>query len=93
MCRFLSCFPWKNAPKQWWTSWRLLKSGSSRPNEWRYGAGAEADSGAGGGGNGFISFYLLSYICQRGRRVAGGGLHHLAGSPGGGGGYSGPVIL
>jgi len=38
-------------------------------------------------------FYLLSFICQRGRRVAGGELRHLAGSPGGGGGYSGPVIL
>ena len=36
------------------------------------GAGAEADSGAGSGGNGFISFNLLSFICQRGRRVAGG---------------------
>ena len=74
----------------------VLTSGSSRPDEGRYGAGAEADStdsGAGGGGNGFISyisflsfiFYLLSFICQRGRRVAGGELRHLAGSPGGGG--------
>ena len=70
--------------EQWWTSWRLLTSGSSRPSEWRYGAGAEADSGAGGGGSGFIShiiyiffyhlsIYLLPFICQRGRRVAGGG--------------------
>ena len=39
----------------------------------------------------FVSFflacfvYLLSFICQRGRRVAGGELRHLAGSPGGGG--------
>jgi len=36
---------------------------------------------------------ILSFICQRGRRVAGGELRHLAGSPGGGGGYQGPVIL
>jgi len=44
----------------------LLRSGSSRPNEWRYGAGAEADSGAGGGGNGFTSFsssiFYLSFV-------------------------------
>jgi hypothetical protein len=40
-----------------------------------------------------ISFYLLSFICQRGLRVVGGELRHLAGSPGGGGSYSGPVIL
>jgi len=53
------------------------------------------------GGNGvipfflsfFLSVFLLSFICQRGRRVAGGELRHLAGSPGGGGGYQGPVIL
>jgi hypothetical protein len=65
-------------------------SGSSRPNEWRYGAGAEADSGAGGGGNGLISFlfYFLSFIfhLSAGIKVAGGELRHLAGSPGGGGG-------
>jgi len=42
----------------------------------------------------FLSFfYLLSFICQRGRRVAGGELRHLAGSPGGRGDYQGPVIL
>jgi hypothetical protein len=29
--------------------------------------------------------FLLSFICQWGRRVAGGELRHLAGSPGGGG--------
>ena len=34
----------------------------------------------------FLSFFL-SFFCQRGRRVAGGELRHLAGSPGGGGGY------
>jgi hypothetical protein len=32
-----------------------------------------------------LSVSLLSFICQRGRRVAGGELRHLAGSPGGGG--------
>jgi len=51
----------------------------------------------------FLSFFLSfclsfifhpsSFICQRGRRVAGGELRHLAGSPGGGGDYQGPVIL
>jgi len=55
----LSCFPWKNATMQWWTAWQLLKSGSSRPNEWRYGGGAEADSGAGGSGNGGIYPFLF----------------------------------
>jgi len=39
----------------------------------------------------FLSFFLVRFvflsffICQRGRRVAGGELRHLAGSPGGGG--------
>jgi len=39
----------------------------------------------------FLSFFLvlfvflLPFICQRGRRVAGGELRHLASSPGGGG--------
>jgi len=39
----------------------------------------------------FLSFFLvlfgflLSFICQQGRRVVGGELHHQAGSPGGGG--------
>ena len=36
---------------------------------------------------------LIFYIYQRGWRVAGGELRHLAGSPGGGGGFLGPVIL
>jgi hypothetical protein len=38
----------------------------------------------------FVSFcpsLILSFICQRRRRVPGGELRHLAGSPGGGGGY------
>jgi len=38
-------------------------------------------------------FHLSSFICQREWRVAGGELRHLAGSPGGGGDYQGPVIL
>jgi hypothetical protein len=68
--------------KRWWTSWRLLKSGSSRPNEWRYGAGAEAH----GGGNGVISFFLsFIFHLSRGTKGSGGELRHLAGSPGGGG--------
>jgi len=50
--------------------------------------------GGGAGGNGVILFFLSflflfvflsSFICQRGRRVAGGELRHLAGSPRGGG--------
>jgi len=52
--------------------------GSSRPDEARYGEGAEADSGAGSGSSGRIpSFLFLSvlawdglsfslFICQRG---------------------------
>jgi len=36
--------------------------GSSRPNEWRYRAGAEADSGAGGGGSGLIPVLLFSFV-------------------------------
>ena len=39
----------------------------------------------GAAATGLYLFYLLSFICQRGRRVAGGELRHLAGSPGGGG--------
>jgi len=31
---------------------------------------------------GLYLFYLLSFICHRGQRVAGGELRHLAGSPG-----------
>jgi len=55
---------------------------------------------SGRGGDGVIPFFLsfclsliislslnFSFICQRGRRVAEGELRHLAGSPGGGGGY------
>ena len=55
--------------------------------------------GGGAGGKGiillslsfFLSFFLVlfvflsPFICQRGRRVAGGELRHLAGSPGGAG--------
>jgi len=36
----------------------------------------------------FLSVFFLSFICQRGRRVAGGELRHQAGSPGGGGDIS-----
>jgi len=32
-CRSLSLFPLKNATKWWWTSWQLLRSGCSCPNE------------------------------------------------------------
>jgi len=35
-----------------------------------------------------LSVFLLSFVCQRGRRVAGGKLRHLAGSPRGGGDIS-----
>jgi len=42
----------------------------------------------------YISFYLLSFIFHLSAGTKGSGvLRHLAGSPGGGGGYSGPVIL
>jgi len=67
----------------------------------RYGAGnGLGDLGAAPAATGlyysfFLSFFLpffrvlfvflLSFICQRGRRVAEGELRHLAGSPGGGG--------
>jgi len=37
MCRTLSCFPSESATKRWWTSWQLMRSGSSRQNEWRHG--------------------------------------------------------
>ena len=61
-------------------------------NEWRYGGGAEAH----GGGNGFISFFLsfyhLSFIGQRGRRVAGGSSAIYPARPEAEG-ISGPVIL
>jgi len=40
-----------------------------------------------------ILFYLSTFICLRGWRVVGGELCHVAGSPGGRGSYSGPVIL
>jgi len=63
-----------------WTSWRLLTSGSSRPNEWRYGAGAEADSGAGSGGSGLISFLFCSGLSFS--------FHLSAGMKGSGGGSS-----
>jgi len=73
--------------KRWWTSWRLLKSGSSRPNEWRDGAGTEADSGAGSGDSGLISFLFFSVlVClsfsfhlSAGMKGSGGELRHLAG--------------
>jgi len=69
----MGSLPSSSAVSSQWTSWRLLKLASSHPNEWRYGAGAEADSGAGRGGSGLISFllfsvlvYLVAFICQRG---------------------------
>jgi len=62
MCRSLSCFPETSGIKRWWTSWRLLKSGRSRPNERRDGAGTVADSSAGSGGSGHISFLLFSFL-------------------------------
>jgi hypothetical protein len=77
--------------KRWWTSWRLLKSGSSRLNEWRDGAGTEADSGAGSGGSGHISLRFLflffpfcsglsfSFHLSAGMKGSGGELRHLAG--------------
>ena len=34
-CKSLGCSPWKSAIKQWWNSWQLLMSRSSRPSEWR----------------------------------------------------------
>jgi hypothetical protein len=65
--------------------------------EWAQGLGLR--SGFGGSGvipflfSFFLSFFLsvllsvflLSFISQQGRRVAGGELRHLAGSPAGGG--------
>jgi hypothetical protein len=59
---------WKSVIKRWWTSWRLLKSGSSRPNEWRDGAGTEADSRAYIFSFLFFSVlvFLLAFICQLG---------------------------
>jgi len=77
--------------KRWWTFWRLLKSGSSRPNEWRDGAGTEADLGAGSGGSGHISFRSLffsflfcsdlsfSFHLSAVMKGSGGELRHLAG--------------
>jgi len=63
-CRSLICFPEMSVIKQWWTSWRLLKSGNSFPNGWRDDGGTEADSGAGSGGIGHISFlsFLFSFL-------------------------------
>jgi hypothetical protein len=76
--------------------WWPLRSGNIRPTEGAVWSGLSAwGLGGGAGGNGiillFLSFFLilfvfhLSFICQWGRRVAGGELRHLAGSPGGGG--------
>jgi len=58
-CRSRNCFPWKNATKQWSTSWRLLNLWSSCPDEWRYGGDPEADSGPGGSGDGGIYPFLF----------------------------------
>jgi len=94
-CRSPSCFPERSVIKQWWTSWRLLKSGSSRPNEWREGAGKDADSIAGSSSSGhisflflFLSFYFglsLSFHLSVGMKGSREELRHLAGYPGGGG--------
>jgi len=59
-CESLSSFPLKSSTKRWWTSWRLLKSGNSHPNDWLYDGGAEAGSGAGGGRNGGL--YPFVYV-------------------------------
>jgi len=67
--------------KRWGTSWRLLKSGSSCPNEWRDRAGTEADSGAGSGGSGLISFLFLSFLFCSGLSFS---FHLLAGMKGSG---------
>jgi len=44
--RSLSCYPYKIATKQWWTSLRLRKLGCSHWNERQFGGDAEDDSGA-----------------------------------------------
>ena len=80
---------------------RPLRSGSFRPNVVAVWSGLRAwGSGEALAATGlyyslflsfFLSFFLVlfdflsPFICQRGRRVAGGELRHLAGSPGGGG--------
>jgi len=73
MCRSQSCYPWNSAIKGLWTASQQLTSGSSCPNDWKYGAGTEADTGAGSSGSGFISFrfftvfvQLITFICQQG---------------------------
>jgi len=84
-CRSQSCFPEMNVIKWWWTSWQLLKLGSSCPNEWRDGAGTEADSGAGSGGSRHISlrFLSLSFPFCSGLSLS---FHLSAGMRGSGGG-------
>jgi len=59
--RSLSWFPETSEFKRWWTSWWLLKLGSSRPNEWRKESGKEADSSAGSGSSRHISFLIVSF--------------------------------
>ena len=91
-CWSPSCFPWTTVTKLWWTSLWLLKSESSHPYEWRYGAGANGDSGAGSGGSGLISSlffsglaYVLVFHLSVGMKGSGGELRHLSGLPRGGG--------
>jgi len=72
--------------------WRPLRSGNFRQNEEVGWSGLRAGRlGGGAGGNGIILFFLsfflvpfvfrLSFICERGRRVVGGELCHLASLP------------
>jgi len=68
--------------KRWWTSWRLLKSGSYCQNEWTDKAGTEADSGAGSGGSGLISLCFFSFRFRSGLSFS---FHLSAGMKGSGG--------
>jgi len=62
-CRCLRWFRWKNATKYSWTSWRLLKLGTSHPDEWWYGWSAETDSCAGGSGDeGIYLFIFVAFL-------------------------------
>jgi len=86
-CRSLSCFPRECVIRRWWTSWRLRKSESSRPVDWRDGVGTEPRSGVGSGDSGLITFLFFSVlVClsssfhlSAGMKGSGGELRHLAG--------------
>jgi len=102
MCRSLRYFPKQSTTKPWWISWWPQKSGSFRSGEVAVDSGLRVqDSGAAGAVMGldlpvflyFCDSHLVSFICQRGQRVAREELRHIDGSPGGGGGYRGPVIF